>query len=401
MNARSDIETTQNDYAMEGQSLGQRDNGEELEGLDSRVGSWGDYPIDDLLIRTQNRTIYEVYRRIEQGSYIMNPDFQRDFIWDEKKQSKLIESVVMRIPLPVFYMAEDDEGRTVVVDGLQRLFTFQRFLKGDLKLQIPDRAELNGKRFSDLKPRLQHRIEDFNLTFYTIDLKVPEQARLDIFERVNGGVALTRQQMRNCLFMGQATSFLKEEARTAIFLKATGHSLNSKTMRDREFVNRFCAFHIMPLDSYRGDMDVFLAGCLRRMNKMDGSHLSQLSHEFRNGLANNYHLFKQHAFRKHDPNRAYQKRSVLNASFWDVMSTGLSHYETEHVKEFAEPLRQAVYELLADSDFQDAITYSPNSTKRVKLRFEKARRVIEEVFGAGIPAATNDSVTEVQDAHED
>ena len=201
--------------------------------------------------------------------------------------------------------------------------------------------------------------------------------------------------------MGPATSFLKEEARTAIFLKTTGQSLNSKTMRDREFVNRFCAFHLMPLDSYRGDMDVFLAGCLRRMNKMDGSHLSQLSHEFRNSLANNYHLFKQHAFRKHDPNRACQKRSVLNASFWDVMSTGLSHYETEHVKEFAEPLRQAVYELLADSDFQDAITYSPNSTKRVKLRFEKARRVIEEVFGAGISAATNDSVTEVQDAHED
>ena len=386
---------------MEDQLPGQLDNDEEPEGLDTEGGSWGDYPIDNMLIRTQSRTIYEVYRRIEQGSYVMNPDFQRDFIWGEKKQSKLIESVIMRIPLPVFYMAEDDEGRTVVVDGLQRLFTFQRFLKDDLKLQLPDREKLNGKKFSDLEPRLKNRIEDFNLTFYTIDSKVPEQARLDIFERVNGGVALTRQQMRNCLFMGKATSFLREEARTGVFLKATGYSLNSKTMRDREFVNRFCAFQLLPVDFYRGDMDVFLAECLRKMNKMDEHELSDLSSEFRRGLANNFELFGRHAFRKHDPNLTYQKRSVLNASFWDVMSTGLSNYTEEQVQEHAEPIRQAVYELLGESDFQDAITYSPNSTRKVKLRFEKTRPAIEEILGAGIPAATNDSVTEVQDAHED
>lgn len=401
MNTRSDIETTQGDYIMEDRLPDQPVNGKDPEGLDTEGGYWGDYPIDDLLIRTQNRTIFEVHRRIEQRSYVMSPDFQRDFIWDEKKQSKLIESVIMRIPLPVFYMAEDDEGRIVVVDGLQRLFTFQRFLNDKLKLQLPDRAELNGKRFSDLESRLKNRIEDFNLTFYTIDSTVPEQARLDIFDRVNSGEPLSRQQMRNCLFMGKATSFLKKEARTPIFLKATGHSLNTKTMRDREMVNRFCAFQLLPVDSYRGDMDIFLAESLRRMNRMDDSDLSRLSDEFRNGLANNYHLFKQHAFRKHDPNLKYQKRSVLNASFWDVMSTGLSHYEAEKVKEFAKPLRKAVYELLGDSDFQDAITYSPNSTKRVKLRFEKTRRAIEEILGAGIPSATNDSVTEVQGAHED
>ena len=87
----------------------------------------------------------------------MDPDFQRDFIWPEDKQSKLIESVIMRIPLPVFYMAEDDDGRMVVVDGLQRLSTFQRFVKDGLKLRLPDRTRLNGKRFSDLSSKLQNR----------------------------------------------------------------------------------------------------------------------------------------------------------------------------------------------------------------------------------------------------
>ena len=98
---------------------------ENIEGLDlDDKGSWGNYPLDDLLIRDDRRTVYDVLRRIRRGTYVMNPDFQRDFIWPEDKQSKLIESVIMRIPLPVFYMAEDREGRMVVVDGLQRLSTF-------------------------------------------------------------------------------------------------------------------------------------------------------------------------------------------------------------------------------------------------------------------------------------
>ena len=109
--------------------------------MDQEATSWGDYPLDDLLIRHENRTIHDVIRRIDQSNYVMDPDFQRDFIWPEDKQSKLIESVIMRIPLPVFYMAEDDQGRMVVVDGLQRLSTFRRFIKDELRLKLLDRQE--------------------------------------------------------------------------------------------------------------------------------------------------------------------------------------------------------------------------------------------------------------------
>ena len=248
---------------------------EEPEGLDEKDTSWGDYPLDEVLIRNETRTIYEVVRRIKQGKYVMDPDFQRDFIWPEDKQSKLIESVVMRIPLPVFYLAEDDAGKMVVVDGLQRLSTFQRFVNGELNLRLADRAELHGKTFDDLEPKLQTRIEDCNLVFYVIDSKVPERARLDIFERVNGGVPLSRQQMRNSLFMGPATRFLKREARTEAFLRATGRSLNTKSMRDREFVNRFCSFQLLDVELYRGDMDDFLAAGLRCMNELGRIRLVQ------------------------------------------------------------------------------------------------------------------------------
>ncbi len=158
---------------------------EKIAGLDSDKGSWGDYPVDELLIRNDRRTARDVLRRIDQGRYVMDPDFQPDFIWPEDKQSKLIESVIMRIPLPVFYAVEDWEGRMIVVDGLQRLYTFRRFVNDDLKLRLPDRDELNGKRFSDLPPRFQNRIEDCDLIFHTFDSKTPKCVRLEILERMN------------------------------------------------------------------------------------------------------------------------------------------------------------------------------------------------------------------------
>ena len=357
------------------------DDQEEIEGLDSEGKSWGDYPLDEMLIRSDNRTIHDVVRRIDQGRYVMDPDFQRDFIWPEDKQSKLIESVIMRIPLPVFYLAEEPEGRVVVVDGLQRLSTFDRFVKDKLKLRLPDRSDLDGKSFSELPAKYQNRVEDCSLIVYIVDSKVPERARLDIFERVNGGVPLTRQQMRNSLFMGKATRFLKEEAQTEVFLQATGRSLRTSSMRDREFVNRFCAFRILTAAEYRrDDMDEFLAESLRNMNKQSNEDLSRLGTAFRRGLENNFLLFGRHAFRKHTPDQ--ERRGVLNASLWDVMSTGLSRYSREQVDASADALREAFHDLLNDEEFNIAITYGPNDPRKVRHRFEAAYAMMQEILDA-------------------
>lgn len=353
---------------------------EVIEGLgEGEDAYWDDYPIDTLLIRNETRTVYDVLRRIEKGSFVMDPDFQRDFIWPEEKQSKLIESVLMRIPLPVFYLAEDEKGRMVVVDGLQRLSTFQRFVGNKLKLKLRD-TPLDKKIFKDFSPKLQNRVEDCNLILYIIDAKVPEKIRLDIFERVNGGVPLSRQQMRNCIYMGQATRFLKEEATTPLFLQATGESLTPSNMRDREFVNRFCAFQLLPLGNYKGDMDDFLAKCLKKMNTLSAFEFEKLSNQFRTGLKNNFVVFDKHAFRKSISGR--QERSVFNASLWDVMSTGLSRYPDHVVEAKSEALRAAFLSLLADTKFDNAITLGTSQVKKVEDRFNMANKMLQEVFGA-------------------
>ena len=352
---------------------------EKVEGLDPQEGaSWSDYPLDTFLIRNETRTVHDVLRRIEQGVFVMDPEFQRDFIWKDDKQSRLIESVVMRIPLPVFYLAEDDQGRMIVVDGLQRLSTFRRFARNGLKLRLHGQSELNGKRFEDLSPKLQNRIEDCSLILYIIDANVPERARLDIFDRVNSGDPLSRQQMRNSLFMGEATRFLKRESRTDTFLESTGGNLRTETMRDREFVNRFCAFRLLGTREYQ-EMDDFLATALRRMNEHT-QELPRLSSSFRTALFNNHALFGRHAFRKHRPDQDH--RGVINASLWDVMTTGLSHYSPDLVGQRSKGLRDRFFRLLDDDEFNDAITYSPNSVKKVKRRFAMAAEMFQEVLGA-------------------
>lgn len=360
----------------------------ELEGIDtSQPPGWGsDYPLDAVFVRSEQRTVAEVVKRINAKRYQLDPDFQRDFVWHVTSQSRLIESCIMRIPLPVFYVAESLDGRIAVVDGLQRLTSFHRFLNGDFALILKTGEDqpahpLDGKKFDDLPIQLQERIEDTQLTLYILDAKAPERAKLDIFERVNSGSPLTRQQMRNCLFNGPATQWLKKAANSTEFLAASGRSLQQKTMRDREAINRFCAFYLLGERSYRsGDMDEFLARALKHMN--DNIHkLDLLREKFAHAMNANRWLFKEHAFRKSlAREEEFAARSVLNIALFDVFSVLLADYDKEDIKACANELHDAARLLIDDPEFNHSITYSTNSTKQVYARFEMARDVIGSVL---------------------
>lgn len=278
---------------------------EEVEGLDqSQSEGWGgDYPLDAVFVRSETRTVQEAVNRINAGRFQLDPDYQRDFVWAVDKQSRLIESCLMRIPLPVFYVAEAKDGRIAVVDGLQRLTTFSRFLADEFVLLLKSSEDqpphpLNGKKYSDLPLTLQERVQDTQLTLYILDAKAPERAKLDIFERVNSGEPLSRQQMRNCLFNGPATRWLKKAADNAEFLAASGKSLARKSMRDREVINRFCGFFLLGEEKYTsGDMDVFLAQTLEKM-QTESINLNLLHDKFVHSMKMNRFLFREHAFRK-------------------------------------------------------------------------------------------------------
>jgi hypothetical protein len=185
--------------------------------------------------------------------------------------------------------------------------------------------------------------------------------------------------MRNCLFSGKASRFLKGEANSSIFLKATGKSLNKKTMRDRELINRFCAFQLLGPTDYKGDMDDFLARALELMNDISEFDLETLSNNFTASMKNNYLVFGKHAFRKHQS--PSDSRSVINASLWDVMSTGLSVYSDNQVEAHKKELQAATYDLFKDTFFNEAISLGTNQVIRVQKRFRLANNMLQEVLG--------------------
>ena len=329
------------------------------------------------MVRSETRTVAEVVKRIKRKRYIMDPDFQREFIWEPKKQSKLIESCVMRIPLPVLYVAEAPDGRIVVVDGLQRLETLSRFLSDQLSLTgLGDNHPLNGKKFSQLSLNLQERVEETQLILYILDKSAPQRAQLDIFERVNGGVALSRQQMRNAIFNGSGTRWLKKMAASPAFALATGGSFNTKNMRDREAVNRFAGFYLLGWETYRGDMDDFLARAIERMNNSDEGLLSDLEDRFTSSMKYNYELFGRHSFRRSlSEADAYtirrSRRSPINFAMFDVLSWAFARMRDDEFEGKKQEIRSGIVELLywPESDFVDAITQTTNSTAQVKKRF--------------------------------
>ncbi len=360
----------------------------EIEDANEPLGGLDEYPLDTLLIRSEPRAMADVMRRIDKKAIKLDPDFERDFVWDEVRQSRLIESVLMRIPLPVFYLAEANDGQLIVVDGLQRLTTFHRFYKGELALNIEKNTELHRKKFSDLKPRLQDRFEDGPLTFYLIDAKVPDRVRLDIFERVNSGVPLTRQQMRNALYNGPATAALRELALSRPFLSATGGALssddNKREMKDREAINRFFAHASVGWKLYGTpevpDYDEYLGTALQQLNA-NPKKLESLKAAFVRSMEYNEQVFGPHAFRK--SRAADSKRSALNLAMFDVFSVILSRYEPQtFTPEVAKKLRAVVGRLLATPAFLNSISYATARPENLHTRFRIGEEMIERATSA-------------------
>lgn len=358
---------------------------EKIEDLDPiETAGWGeDYSLDSVFVRKDVRTAKEVVERIRKERYKLNPDFERDFIWSPEKQSRLIESCLMRLPLPVFYLAEAKDGKIIVVDGLQRLTTFKRFMDNKFALFFGKNSQnlLAGQRFKDLPIRLQERLEDTQLTLYILESGAPERAKLDIFERVNSGVPLSRQQMRNCLYNGKATKWLKNMAENSAFLAATGKSLDAKSMRDREVINRFCAFYLLGEQKYKGDMDVFLATALETMNQMPTSELNNLQKVFERSMYANKLLFGEHPFRKSLVS-PIGRRAPINIALFDVCSLLLANLEETYMQPRAGKLRETIIKLLQHEEFNHAISISTGHTKRVHTRFRLARAALEEMIHA-------------------
>jgi transcriptional regulator with XRE-family HTH domain len=362
-------------------AIGDDDGGlEALDGQDDDQDSES-LPLCEVSIRQNPQSVFQIVNDIAEGLYDLEPDFQREFVWDREKQSKLIESALMGIPFPIVYLAESPDGKMIVVDGLQRLSTFRDFLQNkfrlDSKIQI-----LKGRLFRELDLSFRKKIERTTLPLIVLDKATPERTRLNIFERVNGGVPLTRQQMRNCLYNGIATRWIRDAAQSALFqqvLSATSRREMSRSMRDREIVNRFVSFQLLGQSEYRGDMDDFLGRGLDALNKCSPTQCASLWAALENGIRSNAMLFGTFMFRRHDPE--YPRRSQLNLALFDVMCVTLAEFPLQQTQAHQEQLRRGFFGLLADPGFVSAIRFSTNQREKVRQRFWMVEEMVLGALG--------------------
>jgi len=242
---------------------------------------------EEISIETKPTAMDAVIRRLLQGSIRLAPAFQRKVVWDTERKSQLIESMMLKIPLPMFYVAADEKGNWDVVDGLQRLTTIKEFVLGQEYFDTRDEKlkgkglrlkslefwgdQFDGFTFSDLPELMVNRILETEFRFTIINPGTPEEVKRNVFKRINtGGMPLTPQEIRHALYQGKSTELLAELVESDAYKKATSGSVNDSRMVGRELILRFFAFSIKDYTKYpkNSDMDTFLSDTMRIINLM-------------------------------------------------------------------------------------------------------------------------------------
>ena len=346
-------------------------------------------PFDPAKIRIETKvmTVDLLLKRLKEEEIDLMPDFQREGgLWKDREQSRLIESLLVRIPIPAFYMDATNEDRWLVVDGLQRLTVFKRFIvDGTLELsQLEFLQHFEGMRFQDLPRPMQRRIEETQVTVSLIQPGTPEDVRYYIFKRINtGGLPLTPQEIRHALNQGPASVLIADLAHSEDFIKATGGSMQSQRMADRECVLRFFAFRLTRPDQYHSqDLDGFLNGAMRQMNKMTAVELEELSRSFRRAMNAAHAILGRYAFRK----RTLESNRInpINKALFETWAVNLSLRSDDELARLVERREQvndaSMLLLMKDREFDLSVTQSTGDAKRVRIRFERVAELLRGVL---------------------
>lgn len=342
----------------------------------------------NVLARSSDPTLKDLYDRYRDGDLILQPDFQRQFVWDVKKSCRLIESALLDVPLPVVYLAEEADGRESVIDGQQRLTSFFDFLDGKWALSGLDvRVDLNGKRFSELDRVHRNKIRRTAIRVTTVLKESDENLKFEIFERLNtGSVALNDQELRNCIYRGRYNDLLKKMATDQDFMSLLGLQKPEKRMRDVELVLRFAAFFHATPAGYRAPMRRFLNDDIRRFQNIRDTDAIEIFRAFRDSVQIIQLMLGKYAFKRfrHGPEDNlegnWEKR--FNASLYDVLMYGFTRYNKNQVIPRLVQIREALIQLMTnDDEFIAAIETSTSSTKNVRTRFEKWLQTLERIIG--------------------
>lgn len=346
----------------------------------------------DVNISQRPMNVYNLMERLENEEIDLSPAFQRQAnLWSLDQQSRLIESLMLKIPIPTFYFNAADDDKWVVIDGLQRLSAFKNFLVGNENesgkrikeslrgLQYLE--EFNGVSFDELPRQYMRRIKETPIVAYTVEKGTPEGIVYNIFQRINtGGLQLSPQEIRQALYGGVATELIKELAESKEFLEVTQHSISNRRMADREYVNRFIAFTELDYEKeYEGNIDAFLIKALKKVNACkDIKKVKHIKDTFIQTMDYSNRIFGKYAFRKYNEE---MHRGPINKALFESWSMILSKLDRKQLDKLVSQRERVISdfgELLQKPSFiQDLKAGDTNSVTR---RIEAIRKLVKEIL---------------------
>lgn len=337
-------------------------------------------------IKTRIMSMDNIIKRLKEGEICLDTTFQRKKnLWDNKQQSRLIESILIKFPLPAFYFDGSDDNKWLVVDGLQRLSAIKNFIVDEtLQLMGLEFLEtLNTKTFSQLPRTYQRQLEEAEIIAYIINPGTPEDVKFNIFKRINtGGLVLEPQEIRHALNQGIPAVLVAELAATELFKQATGEAISPDRMLDREFTTRFIAFYINTPNDYTPDLDTFMNRSMAQLKDTTPDEREVIKQNFAKSMQLMIDIFDKWSFRKvYDKEK---RRGPINKALFEVWSVTLARLTDEQRARLCKN-RVVVFDhfirlMNTDQVFVNAITSTTGDKNRVKYRFTAIEHLIRELI---------------------
>ncbi|MEU0275354.1 DUF262 domain-containing protein [Streptomyces sp. NPDC006307] len=304
---------------------------------------------------------------IKKDRLLLNIEYQRQYVWDRAKASRLIESLLLNIPVPVCYFAENEDGAYEVIDGLQRITTISNYLEGKFELKgIPVLSELEGKFFSELSQRDQRRLSGRTIRCIVITEDSDPDIKFDVFERLNTGSArLGSQELRNCIYRGELNDFLRNVSELPYFTGILS-GVRNRRMDFEELALRFFALHATIID-YRPPLRQLLNGYMRK-NRAVIPRPEEMD-LFADVCRTVAEVFGDSGFRLPAPNG--RPAPGMNKALFDAIMISFSHADREQIRARPEAVRELRDVLLQDEDFLFAIGRATADRSRMHYRVSR------------------------------
>lgn len=343
----------------------------------------------EVRIAKEQSSVFELLRREARGQLVLAPEFQRKVVWEPKRQSELVESILMGIPIPLIYLFEDENGVRQIIDGKQRISALKLYINDEFALTgLTMLPELRGMKFSEIPPLLQAKLEDCQLHSYVIQPPTPEYVKFNIFERVNrGGINLNKQEMRHALYQGKVTKLIQELTESKEFLLATGGGIKSDRMRDRYLMLRFISFYLLRKErmigvEFRSDIDTFLASSMKFLNtRADDALIEHVKMISLRGLTNIYQKLGEDAFRFKPKPGGY--RRPVNMGLFEVLVYVFGHFKIDSISfRGDDEIKYIIDKYKNDFDEIGVFSGAIDTTEYVRMRFDFAQELIIRIKNA-------------------